>query len=163
MGTKLKVALPGTGTMGRGMAQNLLKAGYPLTVYNRTRAKAEPLAQGAAIAEPRVFSVNWFRKDADGKYLWPGFSENMRILKWIVDRVRGRALGKETRIGWQPYYDDITWAGLDLPRETFEELERVDSSLWREEVMAHEDMFINVHSHLPPEMVCERELLICRL
>lgn len=112
---------------------------------------------------PRVFHVNWFLKDEDGKFLWPGYSENMRVLKWIVDRVRGRAQGKETPIGWTPHYEDMDWNGIDMPREKFERLQLVDSAAWRREVMGHEELFLLLHDHLPPEMIYERELLICRL
>ena len=114
-------------------------------------------------ATPRVFHVNWFRKDEDGKFLWPGFSENMRVLKWVVDRVRGRAQGKETPIGWTPHYEDMNWDGLDMSPEKFDELQTVDRKAWKAEVMSHEELFIALHDHLPPEMIYERELLICRL
>ena len=112
---------------------------------------------------PRIFHVNWFRKDAEGNFIWPGFSENMRVLKWIVDRVHGRAVGRETPIGWMPGYDEIEWNGLDFPREKFEQLQSFDRSAWREEVLGHEELFIELHDRLPPEMIYERELLICRL
>ncbi len=112
---------------------------------------------------PRLFHVNWFRKDEAGKFIWPGFGENMRILKWIVDRVHGRAQGKETPIGWTPYFQDIHWKGLEMPRERFEELQTVDRAHWRKEVIRHEELFIDLHDHLPSELIYERELLICRL
>ena len=112
---------------------------------------------------PRVFNVNWFRKNADGDFVWPGFSENMRILKWIVDRVRGRTLAKETPVGWQPRYQDIDWTGLDFTEEQFEELQEVDRAMWRQEIIGHEELFLDLHDHLPKEMVYERELLICRM
>jgi phosphoenolpyruvate carboxykinase (GTP) len=107
--------------------------------------------------------VNWFRKDAAGKFLWPGFSENMRVLKWIVDRSHGRALARETPIGWMPRYEDIEWSGMPFPRENFEELQAFDRKAWRSEVIEHEEMMLDLHDHLPPEMIYERELLICRL
>jgi phosphoenolpyruvate carboxykinase (GTP) len=77
--------------------------------------------------------------------------------------VRGRALAKETRIGWMPRFEDLDWSGLPFARDTFEELQSVDTSAWKREVMEHEELFIELHNHLPPEMVYERELLICRL
>jgi len=112
---------------------------------------------------PKIFHVNWFRKDKDGKFMWPGFSENMRVLKWVVDRAHGRTLGKETPIGWTPHYDDIDWEGMDFPKEKFDELQDVDLSAWRQEVLGHEELFLDLHDRLPPEMIYERELLICRL
>jgi phosphoenolpyruvate carboxykinase (GTP) len=112
---------------------------------------------------PRVFHVNWFRKDAEGKFIWPGFGENMRVLKWIVDRTHGRAWGRETPIGWMPRYEDFEWKGLDFPRAKFEELQAFDAKAWRAEVMANEELFMDLHDHLPPEMIYERELLICRI
>jgi phosphoenolpyruvate carboxykinase (GTP) len=112
---------------------------------------------------PKIFHVNWFRKDSEGKYLWPGFGENMRVLKWIVDRVRGRAHGQETPIGWLPHYKDIEWKGLKYSQDRFEELQTVDRNDWRSEVMGHEQLFLDLHDHLPPEMIYESELLIFRL
>ena len=112
---------------------------------------------------PKVFHVNWFRKDDQGRFIWPGFRDNMRVLKWIVDRVRGRVLARETPVGWMPRMEDIDWTGLPMSRETFEQLQQVDPVEWRREVIGHEELFIELHDHLPPEMVYERELLICRL
>jgi phosphoenolpyruvate carboxykinase (GTP) len=112
---------------------------------------------------PLVFHVNWFRKDAEGKLLWPGFGENMRVLKWIVDRVQGRARAKKTPIGWMPSYDDFTWEGLNYAREKFEELQSMDVAAWRIEVQAHEELFRQLRDRLAPELIYERELLMCRL
>jgi phosphoenolpyruvate carboxykinase (GTP) len=87
----------------------------------------------------------------------------MRVLKWIVDRARGRAQGRETPICWQPRYEDLEWTGLDFSRETFDALQGFDRSAWRSEIIGHEELFIDLHSHLPKELVYERELLICRM
>ncbi|MEM6470096.1 MAG: phosphoenolpyruvate carboxykinase (GTP) [Planctomycetota bacterium] len=112
---------------------------------------------------PRIFHVNWFRKGEDGEFIWPGFGENLRVLKWIIDRVRGGAVAKESPIGWLPVYEDIEWKGLDFSKEKFEEMQTIDRSAWRAEVLGHEELFIDLHDRLPPETVYERELLICRL
>jgi phosphoenolpyruvate carboxykinase (GTP) len=87
----------------------------------------------------------------------------MRVLKWIADRANGRAMGRETPIGWMPRYEDIEWDGLDFPRENFEKLQSFDRTAWREEVLGHEELFIELHDRLPAEMIYERELFICRL
>ena len=160
MGSEMTAAAAGTvGKVRRDPMAMLPFCGYHMGDYFRHWIKM----QRSLTITPRIFHVNWFRKDADGKFLWPGYSENMRVLKWIVDRVHGHARANETPIGWTPKYDDIQWKGLDFPRDRFDELQKVDRSAWKDEVMDHEELFIELHDHLPPEMIYERELLICRL
>ena len=89
--------------------------------------------------------------------------ENMRVLKWVVDRVRGRAYGREMPIGWMPRYEDLEWNGMEFARERFQKLQAIDRSAWRREIAQHEELFIDLHDHLPPEILYERELLIGRL
>ena len=113
---------------------------------------------------PRIFRVNWFRKDDNGKFIWPGFGDNMRVLKWIVDRVRGRGLGIESPLGWVPSYEELNWTGLeDFPKEKFYEIMAINRELARQEVVDQEDWFTKVGEHLPLEMELERDRLISRL
>ncbi len=160
MGSETTAAAAGAvGKVRRDPMAMLPFCGYHMGDYFRHWIKM----QRSLSITPRLFHVNWFRKDANGKFLWPGFSENMRVLKWIVDRAHGRALARETPIGWMPRFEDIEWSGMPFPRENFEELQAFDRKAWRSEVIDHEEMMLDLHDHLPPEMIYERELLICRL
>jgi phosphoenolpyruvate carboxykinase (GTP) len=160
MGSETTAAAEGIhGKVRRDPMAMLPFCGYHMGDYFRHWINMQRLLS----VTPRIFHVNWFRKDAQGKFAWPGFTENMRILKWIVDRTRGCAAGRETPIGWMPRYEDLEWAGLDLAEERFEELLSFDREAWRQEVIEHEELFIRLHDHLPKEMIFERELLICRL
>ncbi|NTU96356.1 MAG: phosphoenolpyruvate carboxykinase (GTP) [Chlorobiaceae bacterium] len=113
---------------------------------------------------PRIFGVNWFRKDENGKFLWPGFGENMRVLKWIVDRVHGRAAAIESPLGWMPKYDAVEWDGLEqMTIEKFSELMSVDREAWKNELLSHEELFEMIYDRLPKEFSLIRELLLSTL
>jgi len=119
---------------------------------------------GRSLANPpRMFVVNWFRKDDEGNFQWPGFGDNMRVLEWIVGRVRGNAGAVESPIGWMPTYKDINWDGLDFSVEKFDEIMDIDREQWKQEVFGHEELFEKMYDKLPKEFTFMRELMLSSL
>ena len=112
---------------------------------------------------PRVFGVNWFRKDKEGHYLWPGFGDNMRILKWIIQRVNGEVSAIESPIGWMPEYEDIEWGNMKFTPEQYDALMEVDREAWKHEILDHEELFSRMYDKLPKEFFFMRELLLSGL
>jgi phosphoenolpyruvate carboxykinase (GTP) len=113
---------------------------------------------------PRIFGVNWFRADENGKYLWPGFGENMRVLKWIIERSNGRAVGVENSLGWVPRYEDIDWTGMpEFSKERFNQLMSLDQKAWEDEIVSHEQLFVKLYDRLPKELIFLREMILSSL
>jgi phosphoenolpyruvate carboxykinase (GTP) len=109
---------------------------------------------------PRIFGVNWFRRDASGRFIWPGFGENMRVLKWVVDRCNGQTGAVDTPLGRMPRYEDIEWRGLDgVSRGDFESLTSVDPKLWRAELKDQEALFESLKARLPQALIAQRDSL----
>jgi phosphoenolpyruvate carboxykinase (GTP) len=113
---------------------------------------------------PKIFGVNWFRKDKNGNFIWPGFGENMRVLKWIVDRANSQTVGVESPLGWMPRYEDIDWEGMeDFSPEKFEDLMSIEREDWVAEVLSHEELFFKLYDRLPKELIFIRELILSGL
>ena len=113
---------------------------------------------------PRIFHVNWFRRNAAGEYLWPGFGENMRVLKWIFDRCNGQANANETPLGWVPGAASFDLEGLEgYTPEKLEQAQTINLEDWRRELLQQDELFIKLYSHLPKELIFQRELLVARL
>jgi phosphoenolpyruvate carboxykinase (GTP) len=120
------------------------------------------LQLGRQISDPpRIFCVNWFRKDAEGRFIWPGFGQNLRVLKWIFNRVRGRAGATESPLGWMPRYEDIDWTGLEtFGEETFRDLMSVPREDWKQEELGHQELFERLYDRIPKEFILMRELML---
>jgi phosphoenolpyruvate carboxykinase (GTP) len=112
---------------------------------------------------PHIFQVNWFRKDENGKFVWPGFGENMRVLKWIVERCQGRARALETPLGWVPEFDDISWQGLDFGKDKYLKVTNIDHAAWEKELKLHDELFAKLKDRLPRQLALNREQLGLRL
>jgi phosphoenolpyruvate carboxykinase (GTP) len=112
---------------------------------------------------PRIFHVNWFRKNDAGEFIWPGYGENIRVLKWIIERCQGRAYAVETPLGWMPRGGDIDLEGLAISEREFNLMQEVDLTAFKVEILGQEELFLKLAGDLPKEMIFQKELLIARL
>jgi len=136
----------------------------PFCGYNMADYFTHWLNVGRQVSNPpRIFRVNWFRKDDAGKFIWPGFGDNLRVLKWIAGRVHGQACAVESPIGWMPRFEDLDWTGLDFSQDKFYDLMAVGREAGTAEAHAHEELFDRFRDRLPKEFTFERELLRSRL
>ncbi|MGZ3238808.1 MAG: phosphoenolpyruvate carboxykinase (GTP) [Burkholderiaceae bacterium] len=118
-------------------------------------------ATGATL--PKIYCVNWFRTDENGKFVWPGFGDNMRVLKWMLDRIEGKAGGVENIFGVTPQFSDLKWDGLDFTQAQFDRITSIDKASWEAELKLHAELFEKLKYHLPKELVTAKEQLEKRL
>ncbi|MBW8864620.1 MAG: phosphoenolpyruvate carboxykinase (GTP) [Verrucomicrobia bacterium] len=161
MGSEMTAAaVGGLGQVRRDPMAMLPFCGYNMGDYFRHWITMRKLIK----FPPRFFHVNWFRKDADGSFLWPGFGENMRVLKWIVDRCNGHANAVETPLGWVPYANNFDLNGLaNYTPEKFDQVQSINYDDWRRELLQQDELFMRIYTHLPKELIFQRELLVARL
>lgn len=110
---------------------------------------------------PHIFGVNWFRIDENGKFQWPGFGDNMRVLRWIVERVQGKVGAVESPLGWLPRWKDLDTRGLDYSEKQFDDIMKLDRDVWKKELLSHEELFVDLNDKLPRDMIFMRQLLLC--
>ena len=161
MGSETTAAAAGAvGKVRRDPMAMLPFAGYNMSKYFEHWLRMRKLVR----RPPKIFHVNWFRKDENGKFLWPGFGENMRVLKWIIDRCQGRATAEETSLGWMPLIEQFDIEGLPgYDREKLAKVLAVNVDDWKQEVLMQEELFLKLYTDLPKELLFQKELLIARL
>jgi phosphoenolpyruvate carboxykinase (GTP) len=157
MGSEMTAAAFGKlGEVRRDPFAMLPFAGYHMGAYIDHWLNCGPRVE----RKPRIFNVNWFRRDADGKFIWPGFGENMRVLAWIVGRVRGTATAVEGPLGWTPRYEDLDWRGIKFSKENFNQAMSIDRDEWVQEIASHDGLFFKLYDRLPRELTSIRDLIL---
>jgi phosphoenolpyruvate carboxykinase (GTP) len=140
----------------------------PFMGYNMSDYFQHWLDLGAKLGKtgavlPKIFTTNWFRKGEDGKFIWPGYGENMRVLKWMIDRIEGQAAGNEHIFGISPSYEELNWTGLNFTKEQFTNVTSIDKAAWQAELKLHEELFTQLVYHLPAELTAAKAALEKRL
>jgi len=160
MGSEATAAAIGQASVRRDPMAMLPFCGYNMADYWRHWLR---IGRKMVATPPRIFRVNWFRKDEHGRFIWPGYGENMRVLKWVVERCNSNGGGIESPLGWVPDYGSLEWAGLEFPRTAYASITNIDTEVARQETNDQEELFTRFGDHLPREMEIERELQLARL
>ncbi len=165
MGSETTAAAGGAqGVVRRDPFAMLPFIGYNMSDYFRHWLDMGAKLQGQGAAPlPKIYCVNWFRKGADGKFVWPGYGENMRVLQWIVERIEGRGQGRDNLFGVTPRYADLNWAGMAFSPAQFEQVASIEAGAWRAELELHEALFTQLAHHLPDELSRTKASLARRL
>lgn len=164
MGSETTAAAFGAqGVVRRDPFAMLPFAGYNMSDYFQHWLNLGAKLEAAGAKLPRIYKTNWFRKDADGQFIWPGFGENTRVLKWMIDRIENEAQGCEHAMGISPRYEDIRWNGLDFDKTLFEQVISLDKADWDIEIKLHEELFEKLAHNLPQDLVKAKDRLVERL
>ena len=150
MGSETTAAAAGQmGVVRRDPFAMLPFAGYNMSDYFQHWLDLGDKLQARGAVLPRIYTTNWFRKGADGKFVWPGYGENMRVLKWMIDRIENTAQGTEHVFGVSPAYEELNWTGLDFSTEQFHTVTSIDKAAWTDELKLHDELFTQLAHHLP--------------
>ncbi|WBX99983.1 phosphoenolpyruvate carboxykinase (GTP) [Ramlibacter tataouinensis] len=164
MGSETTAAATGQqGVVRRDPFAMLPFAGYNMSDYFQHWLDLGRKLQASGVKLPRIYTTNWFRKGEDGKFVWPGYGENMRVLKWMIDRIEGQAAGHDHVFGISPSYEELNWTGLDFSREQFERVMGIDKAAWQQELALHAELFDKLAYHLPAELTRNKAKIEQRL
>ncbi|MEN9586668.1 MAG: hypothetical protein RIT15_243, partial [Pseudomonadota bacterium] len=164
MGSETTAAIAGAqGVVRRDPFAMIAFCGYNMSDYFQHWLNMGEKLVAGGIKQPKIYNSNWFRKGKDGKFIWPGYGENMRVLKWIIDRIEGKASGTDTPFGVTPSYADLNWDGLDFGADKFEQVTSFDTNLWTDELKLHQTHFDMLSYHLPKELVAVKAKIEARL
>ncbi|MFM8900445.1 MAG: phosphoenolpyruvate carboxykinase (GTP) [Burkholderiales bacterium] len=164
MGSETTAAAAGQqGVVRRDPFAMLPFMGYNMSDYFQHWLNLGAKLQASGAKLPKIYCVNWFRKGDDGKFVWPGYGENMRVLKWMLERVEGQGQGVENIFGVTPTYSDITWTGLNFTAQQFDQVTRIDGAEWKNELQLHTELFSQLAYHLPAELTQVQASLQARL
>jgi phosphoenolpyruvate carboxykinase (GTP) len=153
MGSETTAAAAGQqGIVRRDPFAMLPFAGYNMSDYFQHWLNLGDKLAKAGAKLPRIYTTNWFRKGEDGKFVWPGYGENMRVLKWMIDRIENKAQGKEHVFGVSPSYEELNWTGLNFTTDQFKTVTSIDKGAWQAELKLHDELFTQLRHHLPKEL-----------